>query len=371
MINDCLFVRYLCVLANRIDFSYAFEHPSGCRCVALTSSYPCVPRPLSLGVVGPVPGVIGTLQAVEVIKLLVKANIKPSDAEHSNKLKNLIGRQLYYDAASSEFHEFSLRPRSVNCLSCQHLYATPSSTVSSPFPVAQQSNLPATSMTACDKQTLSTKHRIQAADYHASVLQLKVPHVLLDVRSALQYSIISLKPFFPLSSSCGTPCYDLESDSRPEAYCPMTLVNIPYADLLAASLSLPLLEETSSASESGKASGSSALSSLQTLKQAIFPEAPIALASASTLPLSSSPAPLPVYRGIDSVKATELLLDLLQAETFHRLSVPPVTGTTGTSSTSMSNTPSQSQFQSQVQVFDVQGGLTAWHAEVDPSFPKY
>jgi len=256
------------------------------------------------GVVGPVPGIIGVLQAVEVIKLLVKTKIVPGEAVNSHKFKNLVGRQLYYDAAAGEFHEFGLRRRNPECISCKHLYTGSSADKES----CSQELFPGDGEGGSGKTlpcslppSLAAKHRITASDYNTLVLVAGVPHVLLDVRSELQFGIVSLQPLFT----------DTESS---------TLLNVPYSDLMTALKS--------------KAS----------------------LISGSTLPLlssavnSSEGAPLPVYvicrRGVDSVKATQLLLHegaaLLRCDK-----------------------------EGAVAVFNVEGGLTAWHTQVDETFPKY
>ncbi|GJQ14437.1 hypothetical protein GpartN1_g6228.t1 [Galdieria partita] len=60
------------------------------------------------GVLGPIPGVIGCLQALESIKLA--ANI--DDAEP------LIGRLLVFDGLETKFRTFQLRKRNPNCIVC-------------------------------------------------------------------------------------------------------------------------------------------------------------------------------------------------------------------------------------------------------------
>ncbi|EME27571.1 molybdopterin biosynthesis protein MoeB [Galdieria sulphuraria] len=68
----------------------------------------CVGSCDASGVLGPIPGVIGCLQALESIKLA--ANIE--DAEP------LIGRLLVFDGLETKFRTFQLRKRSSNCIVC-------------------------------------------------------------------------------------------------------------------------------------------------------------------------------------------------------------------------------------------------------------
>lgn len=261
------------------------------------------------GVVGPVPGLIGVLQAVEVIKLLVKSRPTATQVSHSSKFKNLIGRQLYYDAASAEFHEFGLPKRNPECISCKHLYTSSSLdrevSISTLFPT----DVDGVEVQPCPVPQqaigLSSAHRVNALEYFNSVLDAGLPHILLDVRSALQFSMISLMPLFP---AC-------KSKSK--------LLNIPFALLLASSSDEKCVNDVA----------------LQPLKDAMIPE--------------SGKSPVPVYvlcrRGVDSVKATQLLLrineSLLGLEKW--------------------------AIDEQRQVFNIDGGLNAWHSQVDTAFPKY
>ena len=97
--------------------------------------YRCVnPRPSSAegcrscanaGVLGPVPGLIGCIQAIEVIKL-AQLLCTMSTGENSSvmklaasaRLQPLVGRQLYVDATTSSFHEFQLPRRNPDCAVC-------------------------------------------------------------------------------------------------------------------------------------------------------------------------------------------------------------------------------------------------------------
>lgn len=255
------------------------------------------------GVVGPVPGVIGTLQAIEVIKFLVKNKLSQEDSNQSSKLRVLIGRQLYFDATTSEFHEFGLPKRNPECMSCKHLYsALDSDKEESALKLFGEIIDSNASTNQANVPNLPKESRVSASEYFSTVLQSKVPHVLLDVRSIIQFNIVSLKYSFG---------FDDED-------VPVYLLNVPYGELL-------------------KSSREVDQKSLNFLKEAIFSRSDV--------------DPLPVYvicrRGIDSVRATHLLLslDLLKtsSEVSHRI----------------------------LRVFNVEGGLNAWHFQVDSSFPHY
>ncbi|MGO0122340.1 HesA/MoeB/ThiF family protein [Desulfothermobacter acidiphilus] len=85
----------------------------------LACLFPLDREPVSLpdeghNVLGPVPGVIGTLQAVEVIKYLLQLG------------ESLVGRLLVYDSLSATFHEVAVQ-RHPACPVCSGLYSTNSS----------------------------------------------------------------------------------------------------------------------------------------------------------------------------------------------------------------------------------------------------
>jgi adenylyltransferase/sulfurtransferase len=78
------------------------------RCLFPTPAPPAhCARCADAGVLGPVPGLIGTLQAVEAIKLLTRAG------------EPLRGRMLLYDALSARpFYVTRTRPRDAGCAAC-------------------------------------------------------------------------------------------------------------------------------------------------------------------------------------------------------------------------------------------------------------
>ena len=65
------------------------------------------------GVIGPVVGVIGTLQAMEVLKIASEMT-----GEFPQLFKPLIGRMLVWDGADARMRNVAMRPRSPECAVC-------------------------------------------------------------------------------------------------------------------------------------------------------------------------------------------------------------------------------------------------------------
>lgn len=92
----------LCVLSSSKDtpcYRCLFPQPPPPHCVGSCDA---------AGVLGPAPGIIGTLQALEAIKLLARF--------HSSE--PLQGILLLFDAATSSFRHIKMRPRVPTCLAC-------------------------------------------------------------------------------------------------------------------------------------------------------------------------------------------------------------------------------------------------------------
>jgi adenylyltransferase/sulfurtransferase len=178
---------------DRISPCYRCLYPSpsaaeGCRsCANAGETYSSFHSFFPVGVLGPVPGIIGSLQAVETIKLLTQSTLSDSTGTCRHDIcfffrlgiNLLIGRQLYYDGITGEFHTFSLPPRRPNCLSCgdsvssEPLLRTEKTSISSSLPL------------------LSDTYQISVGGYR-EILSAGTQHVLIDVRSPLQYNMISL-----------------------------------------------------------------------------------------------------------------------------------------------------------------------------------
>ena len=71
------------------------------------------------GVLGPVPGLIGSLQAIEAIKIIIIRNKNENNPLYSNiTLESIAGCQTYYDAITGEFQRFILSEKNPNCKIC-------------------------------------------------------------------------------------------------------------------------------------------------------------------------------------------------------------------------------------------------------------
>jgi adenylyltransferase/sulfurtransferase len=119
--SDRLGTRYLvndaCVLFGKSLVSAAIHRFEGqaltyvpgkgpCyRCLFSDSAEGAVPNCAEAGVLGVLPGVMGSIQATEAIKLITRAGVP------------LLGRLLTYDALDMRFREFAFRRR-VDCAVC-------------------------------------------------------------------------------------------------------------------------------------------------------------------------------------------------------------------------------------------------------------
>ncbi len=127
-----------------------------------------VPSCAEGGVLGVLPGTIGTLQATEAIKLIL------------NRGRPLIGRLLYYEALEGRFHEFKV-PRDPRCPLCGE---TP--TLTSLSPVDRECGL------AGEEDGELPEDVITAGDL-AKRMQSNPSPVLLDVRNPWEWSIDRLE----------------------------------------------------------------------------------------------------------------------------------------------------------------------------------
>lgn len=112
LINDaCILLRKKYVFGSIYKFEgqvtiYGAENGPCYRCLFPSiSDIENYPTSVDLGVFGVLPGIIGTLQATEVVKLICSIG------------KPLIGRLLQYDALSMRFKEFRIN-KNPNCPIC-------------------------------------------------------------------------------------------------------------------------------------------------------------------------------------------------------------------------------------------------------------
>jgi len=127
------------------------------------------------GVLGPVPGLIGILQAVEVIKILTRTA--------TDKLANgiLHDRLLLYDAGNASFLRVKKPPRQTNCALCGDHPTICSMTDSRDS--LRHARGPATIAVPTPRDFDVTCQEYQ---------QAAEPHVLLDVRVRAQYEMCAL-----------------------------------------------------------------------------------------------------------------------------------------------------------------------------------
>ncbi|RWS02620.1 adenylyltransferase and sulfurtransferase MOCS3-2-like protein [Dinothrombium tinctorium] len=128
------------------------------------------------GVIGPVPGMIGTLQALEVIKIAI--GIRPSFA----------GRMLLFDGLDGIFRTVKIRGRKKDCASCGE---NPSITTD----LIDYNEFCQTP--ACDNsggqslKILTPEERIFALEYK-NIIDDGIKHVLIDVRPENEVNVVKL-----------------------------------------------------------------------------------------------------------------------------------------------------------------------------------
>jgi molybdopterin/thiamine biosynthesis adenylyltransferase/rhodanese-related sulfurtransferase len=318
------------------------------------------------GVLGPVPGLVGCLQAVEAMKLLMLSDSDSGsgsgNSDNNTKyasrsgMKNIGTKQMFYDARSGSFHSFQLPPRKRTCAVCgdkEHKKIhSMDDTLQSLLSISRPSpSFPTTTTGNCAiKQPVSVPE-ITPSDYESFVLSgtgsrngngepQPRPHVLLDVRSESQYSMISLANKFN-SNSDSVFALEPPQDKAP-LLPPQVILHISLEDLQGGKLN-----------KNKEKTRNEALLKINSAKQIVTlrcrGNATAAAAETSSASTSTSTStedkvdvniPVPVYvlcrRGIDSVTATNYLLQQ-----------------------GMSN------------VFNISGGLNRWSTDVDKDFPIY
>lgn len=180
LLNDaCVLAKKPLVFGSALRFEgqlTVYNHMGGpCyRCI-----FPSPPPPESVGncsdsgVLGPVPGVIGTLQALEAIKIAV--GINPS---YSQKM-------LIYDALDGRFLTIKLRPRQSCCSVCGD-----NPTINTLQDYELFCGASATDKTP-SLRILQKQQRISVQEYK-QVVEQKCPHILVDVREPVELDICSL-----------------------------------------------------------------------------------------------------------------------------------------------------------------------------------
>ena len=137
------------------------------------------------GVLGPIPGLIGCLEALEAIKIL----------SNPTKSSALIGKQIFFDGLSTEFHSFQLPERNINCISCGNSIRFENMNESSANLIQMQEN----SNSCFILPQINNINRISCANY-AAILFSGTKHILLDVRSDIQYGMVSMDSYYTKTS---------------------------------------------------------------------------------------------------------------------------------------------------------------------------
>lgn len=198
--SDNSMTRYLvndaCVLANKPLVSGSAIGTEGQLSVYNHDGGPCYrclyPKPNSTegckscsdnGVLGPVPGLIGILQSVEVLKVLTGIGTTMKD------------RLLMYDSLRCSFINIKKPPRSLKCPACGDEPTITS--MKDSWSVAQTCRGPRvveangdTAPTLSVRPTIPADQSISCTDYK-TVRDSGKPHVLLDVRVPRQFEMCS------------------------------------------------------------------------------------------------------------------------------------------------------------------------------------
>ena len=136
------------------------------------------------GVLGVIPGIIGSLQALEVIKIIT--GLEPSYA----------GKMLLFDGLAGSFRTVTIRGRSKDCAVC-------GDSPSIGPELVDYEDFCGTPM--CEEnrslKILAPEERLTCSEYKESVVDKDVPHLLIDVRPAVQASVFKLNHAYniPLS----------------------------------------------------------------------------------------------------------------------------------------------------------------------------
>jgi len=126
------------------------------------------------GVIGVVPGIIGCIQALEVIKIITK------------KGDVLSQKLLLFDGFTTQFKNVKLRGRNPNCSVCGD-----NPTILSLINYEQFCGTGANDKVIL-KDTLPDKDLHISCNEYKNILNNGIDHILLDVRSTIQYQICSL-----------------------------------------------------------------------------------------------------------------------------------------------------------------------------------
>lgn len=179
------------------------------------------------GILGPVVGVMGVLQALEAVKLIVagklhaseeEVQVKNGETESKPAESNAASMLLFSANSNSSFRSVRLRSRRPGCFACSKdggLNLESLSSGSLDYVLFCGVNMPV--------QILDPEERIEAKDYEN--MRRKDPHLLVDVREKVQFDICSLDgsvnvPFSTLQGSGRLSIDGKEPPWIPNDLCP-------------------------------------------------------------------------------------------------------------------------------------------------------
>lgn len=316
IINDA------CVLLNKPFVSGSAVGMEGQITVIIphkTACYRCLyPEPsiaemcrscANAGVLGPVPGIIGSMEAVEAMKLILT-----TESSSKSYLSCLTGRQLLYDASTGECFNFDLPAKRANCKVCGEEATIKSMTDTSTL--LTESRKLAEEASMCYMGSVEDSNKISTKDYHEQYFHnVQKLHIVVDVRSKVQFELSSFSIYsekVKLFESWEEIRRFLETETISNDQ--IFLLRIPLSELKAKLQSQD--ESPNNFVEDMKSTCSSF-----TIEN-IF---------------------VLCRRGIDSTVATRALLAALTSDTTA----------------------------SSLKIRNIEGGLTAWKSEVDANFPMY
>lgn len=186
---------------------------------------------------------------------------------------------------------------------------------------------------------LDEKYRIQVSEYD-EICKNNINHILLDVRNEIQYHMLSLQRYQQLYEEEVNQGNDVRY-IKPVRNSSSIIINIPLSKLLNGQVLQTLLDSNNNNNNNGssinpnKNSHVVKLISLRNKGDLIKEENNI-----ENTNNNNNVSELPIYvlcrRGVDSILATKLLLSLGFKD-----------------------------------IYNINGGITSWKDEVDPSFPCY
>mmetsp|Transcript_39340 Transcript_39340/g.29053 ORF Transcript_39340/g.29053 Transcript_39340/m.29053 type:complete len:211 (+) Transcript_39340:184-816(+) len=128
------------------------------------------------GVIGPVPGMIGTLQATEIIKIIL-------GVDEENIMSK---RMLFYDGLAMKFRTVKIRNKMKDCKVCGENPSVKN---------VQDFDYDEFCQTKCDFYAsihLPPENNITVEEFHKEFIESK-KGVLVDVRPKVEYGIVSFK----------------------------------------------------------------------------------------------------------------------------------------------------------------------------------